>query len=39
MTEMTEEEADAVDELWTKATPKIDVGAGGGFFCEHQRGC
>jgi hypothetical protein len=36
MAEMTEEEADALDELWTKTTPKIKVGAGGGFFAEHR---
>ncbi|GHV45597.1 hypothetical protein AGMMS49546_31780 [Spirochaetia bacterium] len=36
MAEMTEEEADALDELWTKTTPKINVGAGGGFFSEHR---
>jgi hypothetical protein len=36
MAEMTEEAADALDELWTKTTPKIKVGAGGGFFAEHQ---
>jgi hypothetical protein len=36
MAEMTEEEADALDELWTKITPKIKVGAGGGFFSEHR---
>ncbi|MDR0597993.1 MAG: hypothetical protein LBG14_05745 [Treponema sp.] len=36
MAEMTEEEADALDELWTKTTPKIKVGRGGGFFSEHQ---
>jgi hypothetical protein len=36
MPEMTEEEADALDELWTKTTPKIKVGAGGGFFSEHR---
>ena len=35
MAEMTEEEADALDELWTKTTPKIKVGGGGGFFSEH----
>jgi hypothetical protein len=34
MAEMTEEEADALDELWTKTTPKINVGGGGGFFSE-----
>ena len=32
MPEMTEEEADALDELWTKTTPEIEVGGGGGFF-------
>jgi hypothetical protein len=36
MAEMTEEEADALDELWTKTTPNIKVGAGGGFFSEHR---
>jgi hypothetical protein len=36
MAEMTEEEADALDELWTKTTPRINVGAGGGFFSEHR---
>jgi hypothetical protein len=36
MAEMTEEEANALDELWTKTTPKIAVGAGGGFFTEHR---
>jgi hypothetical protein len=36
MAEMTEQEADALDELWTKTTPKIKVGAGGGFFAEHR---
>ena len=35
MAEMTEEEADALDELWTKTTPKIRKG-GGGFFTEHR---
>jgi hypothetical protein len=34
--EMTEKEADALDELWTKTTPQIKVGAGGGFFAEHR---
>jgi len=33
MAEMTEEEADALDELWTKTTPKIRKGEGG-FFTE-----
>jgi hypothetical protein len=36
MAEMTEEEADALDELWTKTTPKINVGGGGGFFSERK---
>ena len=36
MAEMTEEEADALDELWTKTTPKINVGTGGGFFSKHR---
>ena len=31
MAEMTEEEADALDELWTKTTPKIRKGEGGVF--------
>jgi hypothetical protein len=35
MAEMTEEEADALDELWTKTTPKIKRGTGG-FFTERR---
>jgi IS4 transposase len=35
MAEMTEEEADALDELWTKTTPKIRKGEGG-FFSERR---
>ena len=35
MSEMTEEEADALDELWTKTTPKIRKGEGG-FFTERR---
>ena len=35
MAEMTEEEADALDELWTKTTPKISKGKGG-FFTERR---
>ena len=35
MAEMTEEEADALDELWTKNTPKIRKGEGG-FFTERR---
>ena len=32
---MTEEEADALDELWTKTTPTIRKGEGG-FFTERR---
>jgi len=32
---MTEEEADALDKLWTETTPKIKKG-GGGFFTERR---
>ena len=35
MAEMTEEEADALDELWTKTIPKVRKG-GGGFFTERR---
>ena len=35
MPNMTEEEADALDELWTKTTPKIKKGEGG-FFTERR---
>jgi len=35
MAEMTEEEADALDELWTKTTPIIRKGEGG-FFTERR---
>ena len=35
MAEMTEEEADALDELLTKTTPKIRKGEGG-FFTERR---
>ena len=35
MPEMTEEEAFALDELWTKTTPKIRKGEGG-FFKERR---
>jgi hypothetical protein len=31
MARMTEEEADALDELWTKTTPPLKQGAGGFF--------
>jgi hypothetical protein len=36
MPDMTDEEYDALDELWTKTVPKIKKGAGGGFFTEHR---
>ncbi|MCL2557101.1 MAG: hypothetical protein FWE09_01335 [Treponema sp.] len=36
MAEMTEEEADVLDDLWTKTTPRIKVGSGGGYFRERQ---
>ena len=36
MAEMTEEEADALDEFWTKNTPQIRKG-GGGFFTERRN--
>jgi hypothetical protein len=35
MARMTEEEADALDELWTKTTPPLKHGAGG-FFTRQQ---
>ena len=35
MAEMTEEEADALDDFWTKNTPKIKKGVGG-FFTERR---
>jgi hypothetical protein len=31
MAEMTEEEADALDELWTRTTPKVNPGKPGFF--------
>jgi hypothetical protein len=36
MPDMTDEEYDALDELWTKTIPPIKKGAGGGFFTEHR---
>jgi hypothetical protein len=36
MADMTDEEYDALDELWTKTVPSIKKGGGGGFFTEHQ---
>ena len=35
MSEMTEEEADALDKLWTETTPSIRKGEGG-FFTERR---
>ena len=34
MARMTEEEADALDELWTRTTPKIDTSKPG-YFTRH----
>jgi hypothetical protein len=34
MAQMTEEEADRLDELWTKTTPKIDTSKPG-YFAKH----
>ncbi|GHV23830.1 hypothetical protein FACS189494_12070 [Spirochaetia bacterium] len=34
MAEMTDEEADALDELWTRTTPEIDTSKSG-YFTEH----
>ncbi|MDR1470375.1 MAG: hypothetical protein LBT00_13915 [Spirochaetaceae bacterium] len=34
MKRMTEEEADALDELWTKTTPKIDMSRPG-YYSTH----
>jgi hypothetical protein len=34
MAQMTEEEADRLDELWTKTTPKIDTSKPG-YFTRH----
>jgi hypothetical protein len=36
MARMTEEEADALDELWTKTTPKISGDGKSGFFMKHK---
>ena len=35
MARMTEEEADALDELWTRTTPEIDTSRPG-YFTEHK---
>jgi hypothetical protein len=34
MASMTEEESDALDELWTRTTPKIDTSRSG-YFTRH----
>jgi hypothetical protein len=34
MEDMTDEEADALDELWTRTTPEIDTGRPG-YFTRH----
>ncbi|MDR0663151.1 MAG: hypothetical protein LBF80_03610 [Spirochaetaceae bacterium] len=36
MARMTEEEADALDELWTKTTPKVSEDGKKGVFMEHK---
>jgi hypothetical protein len=36
MARMTEEEADALDELWTKTTPKVSGEGKNGFFMKHK---
>ncbi|MDR2588440.1 MAG: hypothetical protein LBC67_03340 [Spirochaetales bacterium] len=36
MAEMTEAEADALDELWTKTTPKVSGDGTSGFFMKHK---
>ena len=36
MARMTEEEADALDELWTRTTPKTVSTGKGGFFTERR---
>jgi hypothetical protein len=37
MTDMTDEEYDALDELWTRTTPKLAAGKQGGFFTERRE--
>jgi len=34
MSRMTEEEADALDDLWTRTTPEIDTGKTG-YYTQH----
>jgi len=38
MARMTEEEAFALDEKWTKTTPKVGPN-GSGFFAKHKAAC
>ena len=37
MPDMTEEEYDALDELWTKNPPKISGDGKSGFFMQHKN--
>ncbi|GHV82236.1 hypothetical protein AGMMS49991_07940 [Spirochaetia bacterium] len=37
MAEMTDEEYDALDELWTRTTPKLATGPQRGFFTERRE--
>jgi hypothetical protein len=36
MPDMTDEEYDALDELWTKTTPKVSGDGKSGFFMKHK---
>ena len=36
MPDLTEEEYDALDEKWTKTTPKVSGDGKGGFFMKHK---
>ena len=36
MPDLTEEEYDALDELWTKTTPKVSGDGKNGFFMKHK---
>jgi hypothetical protein len=36
MPDMSEEEYDALDELWTKNPPKVSGGGKSGFFMKHK---
>jgi hypothetical protein len=37
MPDLTEEEYDALDELWTKNPPKVSGGGKSGFFMKHKN--